>query len=105
MIRDENPTGMERAIMYAALAALIYIAVMLAWIGWDFAQSHPHGPFQFEVFGLFFLVLFGPGTFSLLASVVTYALKRSFPTILQVTALLSAIWVGYMRSALEGISI
>jgi len=91
--------------MYIALAALAYIAFMLAWLGWDFAESHPHGPFQIEVFALFFLVLFGPGTFALLASVITYMLRRSFPTFLQVAALLSAIWVGYMYSALEGISI
>ena len=95
----------ERLILFAGLAALGYIVLVLGELGWDFFAMHPHGPFQFDVFGLFFLVLFGPGTAVLIISAVIFATKRSFPTWLQVGATLGAVWVGFMHAALEGISV
>ncbi|WP_298853900.1 hypothetical protein [uncultured Ruegeria sp.] len=105
MTLDTTTSVIARVIQNATAAALINIACMLAWIGWDPVRSHPHGAFRFEVFGLIFFVLFGPGAFSLLASAARYAKKRSSPTLLQVTALISAVWVGFMSAALEGISV
>ncbi|WP_170417072.1 hypothetical protein [Ruegeria atlantica] len=100
---DASNNLAARGILYASLAALGYIAWVLVWLGVDLVQSHPSGPIRFEVIGLMFVVLFGPGTFSLLASAITYGVKRTFPTFLQVSALLSAVWVAYMYTALEAL--
>ncbi len=95
----------ERLILVAGLVALGYIILVLGGLGSEFFTTHPHGSFQYDVFGLFFLVLFGPGTAVLIASAVIFATKRSFPTWLQVGSMLGAVWVGFMHAALEGISI
>ncbi len=96
---------MERLILVAGLVALGYIILVMGGLGWEFFTTHPHGPFQYDVFGLFFLVLFGPGTAVLIASAVIFATKRSFPTWLQVGAMLGAVWVGFTHAALGGISV